>query len=124
MALAGRSATGISPAEAQSQNSRGQKCVSRECSCVNSLPLGGGWHRKNLGGAQNLPKSLIFSEEKSPPGSVIDLGKQKRATDGCTKLITHERRDPASVHTIAVIEEIARIESRVTNKLKCSTMKI
>ena len=72
--------------------------------------------------AQHLPEALIFEEVKGPVASVVNARDDHRPAAGQAEFVADERRYPPRLRQGAVVEEITRIQRRITKKLEQRSM--
>ena len=98
--------------------------VAGKCSGINSLPFHCGGDGKNLCCPEDLAESLVFGEIQGAIATVVNFGEDDWAAIGETKFVANERRNARLIGDAFVIEKIAGIERRVTEKLEHATVDI
>src|SRR5262249_9374813 len=99
-----------------------RQAVPGESGRIDALPLGRGWHRKNLSCAQYLTETLVFTEVERLVATVVEARQDDRPSVGEPKFIADKRRDPAVRDGRGWVEVISRVESSVADKLENAPM--
>src|ERR1700730_13449900 len=79
--------------------------------------------RKDLSGAKHLAKTLILSEVKRLSPAVVYLGNQDGTTICKPELVAAKGWNPFGMLSRSMVKVVARIEGRVSDKLKDRPMK-
>src|SRR5215469_17921038 len=107
-----------------SRTYRDRQGIAGKSAGIDSLPLGRGWHRKNLSCSQHLPETLVLTKVESLVATVVEAGQDDRPSVREPKFITNKGRDSALHDGRGGVEVVARIESSVADKLENASMNL
>src|SRR5579859_3096684 len=92
--------------------------IAGERGCIQSTALAGGRDRKNLRGAERLPKSLILGKVEGPPAAVVETRQYHGSANGNSKLIALKRGNAPGIVRRPAIEIVAGVKGRIPNELE------